>query len=289
MKYVVTGAAGNTGERVVRRLVQLGRGSVIAVVRSDDATARLKALGADVIRADLQWPETLAGVFDSETVLVETANLRFAQALLPILEKRGVFRAFCVTTTGVYSRYNDFARLYREIESQLRNSHVNITLLRPSMIYGNEQDKNIHKLLRYLDRLSVYPVFGDGQSLMQPVHVEDLADGVIAAITRNASGEFNLCGPAPLSYRELVTQAAKALDRNITFVHVPARPVALMAKFLNGFSGFPISEEQILRLQENKAFDISFACDELAYRPRSFSKGVAQEVARLRTLGMLRS
>src|SRR3712207_7109590 len=52
------------------------------------------------------------------------------------------------------------------------------TILRPSMIYGSERDRNVHRLLRFLDRSPVFPIFGPGTNLWQPVYHEDCARGV---------------------------------------------------------------------------------------------------------------
>jgi nucleoside-diphosphate-sugar epimerase len=51
----------------------------------------------------------------------------------------------------------------------------------------------------------------------------------------------------------------------------------------------PIRSEQVLRLQEDKAYPYEKARRELGYEPRPFRDGIALEVARLRELGMVRS
>jgi nucleoside-diphosphate-sugar epimerase len=80
------------------------------------------------------------------------------------------------------------------------------TILRPSMIYGADRDRNMIKLLKYLSKWPVFPIFGSGKGLMQPVFVQDLADGIVTAILNpelTRWKEYNLCGPAVIPYIDL--------------------------------------------------------------------------------------
>jgi hypothetical protein len=45
----------------------------------------------------------------------------------------------------------------------------------------------------------------------------------------------------------------------------------------------PVSREQVLRLNEDKVFDHSAAKEDFKYSPRTFTEGIAQEVALLET------
>lgn len=284
----MTGATGNTGLLTLRRLQALQPGQpVLALVRPSTNTAALRELGVPWHVCDLDDPATYLDVARPGDVLLETANLRHARRMLPALAGAGVTRAFCVTTTGVFSRHHSYSALYREIEEEMRRGPVEVTILRPSMIYGNERDHNMHRLLRLIARVPVYPVFGAGRALMQPVHVEDLAEGVAQAVVRDARGEFNLAGPEALPYRQIVDEAFRAVGRRGVMLFVPVRPVAAVVGVLGRVPRFPVKHEQVIRLQEDKAFEIGPAVRELGYAPRPFALGIAQEAARLRQVGRL--
>jgi uncharacterized protein YbjT (DUF2867 family) len=287
-RILMTGATGNTGLSTLRRLRALQpERPVLALVRASTDTAPLRALGVPWHVCDLDTPATYLEVARPGDVLLETANLRHARLMLPALADVGVSRAFCVTTTGVFSKHHSYSALYREIEADMRRGPVDVTILRPSMIYGNERDHNMHRLLRFIARLPVYPVFGAGRALMQPVHVEDLAGGIAQAVIRDARGEFNLAGPQAVPYREIVDEAFRAVGRRGAMVFVPVGPVAALAGLLEKVPRFPLRREQIIRLQEDKAFDIGASRRELGYAPRPFAVGIAQEAGRLRQVGLL--
>jgi nucleoside-diphosphate-sugar epimerase len=159
------------------------------------------------------------------------------------------------------------------------------------MIYGSELDHNMHKLLRFLDRSPVFPLFGSGENLWQPVYYEDLARGVYAALTRpGTEGQsYDLPGPRPMTYLDLVRTAADALGRSVRIVRVPAEPVRrvlLLGERLR--LPLPISSEQVLRLREDKAYPYEKAREDLGYAPRSFKEGIALEVGRLREIGLVK-
>jgi nucleoside-diphosphate-sugar epimerase len=146
------------------------------------------------------------------------------------------------------------------------------------MIYGSELDHNMHKLLRFLDRSPVFPMFGAGNNLWQPVYFKDLAQGVLAALEKPEAIEqtYDLPGAEPLTYLDLVRAAAAALGS-----------MALAGAERLGLS-LPIKSEQVLRLWEDKAYPYEKARRELGYEPCPFPEGIALEVRRLREIGVVR-
>jgi nucleoside-diphosphate-sugar epimerase len=155
------------------------------------------------------------------------------------------------------------------------------------MIYGNERDANMHKLIRVLRHAPAFPVFGPGTALMQPVFVDDLAEGIVEAVIRGVYGEYNLAGPVPLSYRTLLQTTMEAIGRRIPLINLEHRLAATIARGLQRLPGFPVKHEQVMRLMEDKAFDISAAQRDIAYQPRPFADGIAEEALRLREIGWI--
>jgi len=150
----------------------------------------------------------------------------------------------------------------------------------------------VHRLLRFLDRSPVFPIFGPGTNLWQPVYHEDCARGVLEALKRPASvhNSYDLPGAEPLTYLDMVKTAAVALSRAPRIVRLPIEPVrrALVAAERLRLP-LPIDSGQVTRLREDKAYPYEEARRDLDYAPRLFREGVALEVTRLRKLGMLRS
>jgi len=171
-------------------------------------------------------------------------------------------------------------------EAAITSSGLDTTILRPTMIYGTPSDRNMIRLIRWLDRWPVLPVFGNGRSLQQPVHVSDVAWAVVQVL--DAPGtigrQFNISGAASLTYNDVVRLTAQAIGRRVQRFHLPARLMvaALQASERLGLS-LPIKAEQVLRLNEDKAFSHEEAADAFGYTPMAFEQGIQQEVALFRS------
>jgi nucleoside-diphosphate-sugar epimerase len=158
------------------------------------------------------------------------------------------------------------------------------------MIYGSARDKNMHKLIKFIDKYPVFPLFARGESLMQPVYVDDLANGIISAISmdsKTAGKEYNLAGPAGIKYRNIVECVISELGKNVKLINIDANLAYWTVKCLEWIPGFPINDEQVLRLKEDKVFDISNAADDLGYKPRHFEDGIRQEIQEMRKAGLI--
>ena len=133
-----------------------------------------------------------------------------------------------------------------------------------------------------LARCPLLPVFGHGRALQQPVHVSDVAWAIAAVVDRpETHGEaFNISGAAPLTFNAVVAQTAAALGRRAWTIHLPLAPAVAVLQLAERLGlRLPLRAEQLLRLNEPKAFDHGPARELLGYQPLPFAEGIAREVA----------
>jgi nucleoside-diphosphate-sugar epimerase len=136
------------------------------------------------------------------------------------------------------------------------------------------------RLLELLHRVPLLPVPGGGRHLQQPVHVADVADAVVNAAERPAAAgvTYDLAGPEPLTFAELLRTSALAVDSRTRFVPVPLTPLVALVRGYERLSRRPrIRAEQVLRLAEDKAFAIDSAARDLGFDPRPFAAGIRAE------------
>ena len=223
---------------------------------------------------------------------MHVAGIEHSPAVVRAARRAGVGRLVVVGSTSAHSAYAFRSGPKLQMEEVVRSSGLPWTIVRPTMIYGSERDRNIHRLLRFLDRWPVFPMFGPGTNLWQPVYHEDCARGVLETLKRPETihQSYDLPGAEPLTYLDLVKTAATALGTKPRIVRLPIEPVrrALVAAERLRLP-LPIDSGQVTRLREDKAYPYEDARRDLDYAPRPFREGVALEVARLRKLGMLRS
>lgn len=291
MRVVLTGATSLPGLALLEALLRSGH-DVRCVVRPESSNAgRLAGHDVAILRADVLDPGALSRAFAGVEAVAHVAGVEYAPAVVEAVRRAGVERLLAVSSTSAHSAYPSRSRPKREGERVVRESDLAWTIVRPTMVYGTELDRNMHFLLRFLDRSPVFPVFGGGENLWQPVYHEDLARGMLAALERDAAvgRTYDLPGRRPLAYRDLVLAAARALGRKVHLVHLPLEP-ARRALALAERAGLPlpVKSEQVMRLREDKAYPYEAARRDLGYAPRTFEEGIALEAERLREVGLVR-
>lgn len=294
MKVLLTGATGLLGGVLVEAMISGGH-EVRCLLRDYSPNRHHldpTEVEVEVVPGDAGNAGDISRAASGTDAVVHAAGIQYAPSLVEGLWRAGVERLVAVSSTSAHSAYESRSGPKLTMEAVVRESGLAWTVVRPAMIYGSERDKNMRRLLRFLDRSPVFPVFGSGRNLWQPVYHEDLACGVLSALENPGAvwETYDLPGAAPLGYGELVRTAAQALDREVRLLSIPLEPVyrALRLAERAGLR-MPVGSDQVQRLREDKAYPYEKARRELGYAPRRFEEGIALEVERLRTLGMLKS
>jgi uncharacterized protein YbjT (DUF2867 family) len=281
----VTGPLGFVASRLLPRLAAAGV-RVLAVVRPGrDASALGAFANVEVRRADLADPETLPGAFLGADAVVHLAGLALVPAMLPALLAAGVRGGVFVSSAGVHTKLaSSGADAKRAGEQALRDSPLAWTVLRPSMIYGTPRDRNLVRLLRWLQRCPVVPAPLGGVTPQQPVHVDDLVAAILAALERPQAARraYDLGGPQPVTLATVIRECAAAISRPAWILPLPLPPAhgaAVLARRLR--LPFPVRPEQVLRLAESKEVDITDARRDLGFAPRTYREGIRSEAALL--------
>jgi len=292
MKVLVTGGTGLLGGALVGLLLAEGHEVRCLVREGSSRASRLDPLPVELVRGEAGDARALSRALSGVDALLHVAGVEYAPQVVEAARRANVGRLVVVGSTSAHSAYEFRSSPKLRMEELVRESGLDYTIVRPSMIYGSELDRNMHRLLRFLDHSPVFPMFGSGENLWQPVYHEDCAKGVYEALVRPAAigQSYDLPGAEPLTYLELVRTAASALGKKPRIVRLPLGPVRRSLAAAERLRlPLPVKSEQVLRLREDKAYPYDKAKRELDYAPRSFREGIALEVARLRELGMVRS
>src|ERR687889_1562983 len=206
MRILLTGATGLLGGALLELLLARGH-ETRCLVRADSPNAfRLDGQRVEILHGDAAREEDLYRALGDADALLHLAGIEHAPSVVRAAGRAGVDRVLIVGSTSAHSAYAFRSGPKLRMEELVRASGLAYTIARPSMIYGSELDKNVHRLLRFLDRSPVFPMFGSGENLWQPVYYEDCARGVFEALVRPAAvGEsYDLPGAEPLTYVNLV-------------------------------------------------------------------------------------
>lgn len=284
MKVLVTGATGFTGSRVVPLLLKSGY-QVRCLTRATSDRSPLSALTVEWATGDLANPETVTTALSGVDALFNIASLGFghAESILKSMKEAGVKRGLFISTTAIFTQLNAGSKSVRlAAEEAIQSSGLDYTILRPTMIYGSPRDRNMWRLIRLLKITPIMPIFGDGESLQQPIFVDDVAGAVLLALQNNVTigKSYNIAGKAPLTYNQVIDTVASTLSKRVWKLHLPYMPIVRMLQFTEQMRiRLPIKAEQVLRLNENKAFSYEEAQRDFGFSPRSFEEGIQKEVA----------
>ncbi|WP_375398144.1 complex I NDUFA9 subunit family protein [uncultured Sphingomonas sp.] len=259
------GGSGFIGRYAAQALLRAGA-QVRFAERDPRRAYRLKPLGglgqSQFVAADLLRPDTIAraiegadgvvnlvGVFGSGMARVHVEG---ARTIAAAAAKAGVEALVHVSALGADAGSPAaYARTKGEGEQAVRAAFPNATILRPSTVFGQE-DQFLNRFAQLIARAPVVPVLRPGVRF-QPVFVADVADAIRLAATE--PGRFGgmtaeLAGPDTLSMAELFHWLGATLHRRATFVELPDMVGAAIARA--GFlPGAPISWDQWLMLQHD--------------------------------------
>src|SRR5918999_1224675 len=230
MRVLLTGATGLLGGELLKLLLAEGHEARCLLRAGSPNASRLDAERAEIFRGDAANEEDLLRALQGTDALLHVAGIEYAQPVVEAARRAGVGRVVVVGTTSVHSSYEFRAGPKLRMERVVRRSGLDWTIVRPSMIYGSERDKNVQRLLRFLGRSPVFPMFGPGTNLWQPVYHEDCARGVYEALVRLSAVDrsYDLPGGESLTYLDLVKTAAGALGKKPRIVRLPLEPVRLL-------------------------------------------------------------
>ncbi|MCM0020963.1 MAG: NAD(P)-dependent oxidoreductase [Tagaea sp.] len=285
MKIAVVGATGMTGRRVIAALRARGH-TIVATGRNP---AKLAELGDDIEWriGDFDRPETLPKALAGVAAVAYVAHAKHTKTVLDAMEPGA--RLVVTGSTRVFSKLDDpaAAAVRAGLAAFAASGRQGQTLL-PAMIYGAKEDRNVGRVLRFLARFPRWcpipvPLPDGGRHTVQPIHVDDVAACVVAALERPESdgAPIVLAGPAPIPYARMVRECAAALGRRAIAIPVPARALALAARLMASVGVKPpFDAKELTRAAEDKAFDIAAMRDRLGVTPRPFADGVAMKVVR---------
>ena len=249
---VVTGASGLVGTRTCAELAARGwrvRGVVRDAAR---AAEKLGHLRIEIRSGDIRDPDSMRSALRGAGALVHLAaiaiekkgesyveiNARGTDMLLDACRTESVSRVVYMSQNGADSSSPyPFLRSKGLAQDAVTTSEMRWTVLKPSVIFGPD-DEFVNVLAR-LVRLSpvVYPLPGGGTARFQPVAVGDVAQAVARCLDDDSTirRTFSLGGPVPITLRQMTERILVAMNTSRILVGIPVavlRPLIAVAQNL---------------------------------------------------------
>jgi nucleoside-diphosphate-sugar epimerase len=239
LRIAVTGAAGLVGQNLIPRLKTRGFTDIVAIDKHPANTAIVRRLHPDirVIEANLAvddgWQEAVAacdvvvvchaqiGGLDQKAF--EQNNVVATRRLIEVVEAKKrtylVHLSSSVVESEAVDWYTESKEQQERIVVQSGLSHV---VLRPTLMFGWFDRKHVGWLARFMQRIPIFPIPGNGRYLRQPLYVGDLCDIIMSCIDeRPNNADYNISGQEKIDYIDLMREVKKACGARAAIVRIP--------------------------------------------------------------------
>ncbi len=271
MRVLLTGGTGFVGKSILDELIRQGH-AVRLLVRHPDAVQRNVA-GVEAVLGDILAPNSLPeaangvdAVIHLVGIISECGRSTFQQVhvegtrnVVKAARTAGVHRFVQMSALGTrpqaVSRYHKSKFAAEEL---VRNSGLDYTIFRPSLIYGPE-DHFVNLFAKISGWSPFLPVMGTGTSRMAPVAVESVAKAFVGALSepRSVGKAYDLCASEILTFEDILRTILAVLGRSRLLLHIPLPVARAQAGFLEFLYGRllkvppPLNRDQLIMLQED--------------------------------------
>lgn len=218
MNCLITGATGNIGDRVVRRLLEAEIRPRI-LTRNARKARRVHGARVDICVGDLADPSSLRRAFtDVSAILLVSSGPELAErdtSAARVAQECGVEYVVKLSSLDVEQQVGTGVWHGRG-EDAIRASGLQFTFVRPSGFMSN--------VLSWAPSIKAQGIVctstGDGRIAM--IHPDDIADVITEALLqRKYDGQtLPISGPEALTYAEMTATLGTALGRELTFLSV---------------------------------------------------------------------
>ncbi len=275
-RTAVLGGSGFVGRYVVQRLA--ARGDVVPVgcrnaegarfLMTAGVVGQIAAVNLDIGDEEI-LPAFLAGsqaVVNCVGILAERGRQSFERAhhqgparLARIAREAGVERFVHISAIGADPRSRSaYARTKAQGEAAVRDSFPTATILRPSIIFGPE-DQFFNRFAAIAMASPVLPLIGGGHTRFQPVYVGDVADAVMRCLEDPAAAgrTYELGGPRVYSFRQLIELLLAEIRRKRLLIDLPFGIAEMQARLFSVLPNPPLTPDQVEMLRTDNVVSSS--------------------------------
>ena len=298
MRVALVGGTGFVGRYLVDALRASGR-ELSLLVRPGSESKRALPADCRIVRGDLSSDNAIARTLEhSDAVIYNVGILReFPRSgitfealqydglvkIVNTARQCGVSRLLLMSANGACANGTAYQRTKYRAEQYAMNSGLAVTVIRPSVIFGDP--RGAMEFATQLCRDMVKPPLpalgffsgwnpARGPVLMSPVHIEDVALAFDRALddASTVGKTFTLGGPETLSWTEMLTRIASSTGRRKWIIPMPLGVMQLAAATLDWLPFFPVTRDQLTMLASGNTADPSELEGLTGRRPRSFTK-----------------
>jgi uncharacterized protein YbjT (DUF2867 family) len=286
----IYGGSGFIGRHVVRAIAKTGARMRVAV-RRPELAGHLQPLGGvgqiNAVQANVRFPDSLLAAAEGADAVINLVGILFpsgkqtfsavmdegARHVAEAAREAGASALVHVSAIGADKDSSSaYARSKAEGEAAVREVFPGAVILRPSVVFGPEDD--FFNRFAALARIApVLPLIGGGNTRFEPVFAGDVAKAVIAGLTGTAKSgaPYELGGPEVLTLKQVMQRVLTYTMRRRPLVPVPFWLAKLKGSFLQ------LLPNPMLTVDQVKLLETDNVVSEEAKRAKRTLEGLAIE------------
>ena len=261
-RVLVLGGSGFVGRHLCEKLIRAGHQVTVPTRKAASAKHIQHLPGLTVLEANVfdatQLSQLIAGhdtVINLVAILhgneqsFDRTHVQLPRLIVQACQSAGVSRVLHVSAIGVSeSAPSMYLRSKARGEAVLINSGLDVSLLRPSVIFGAD-DKFTNLFASLATLTPVLPLAG-AKAQFQPVWVEDVAQALVNLLDLPKSQRQTVveaCGPQVLSLTDIVMRCALRVQRAPVIIGLPEWAALAQAALMELMPGQPLMSRDNVR------------------------------------------
>lgn len=231
-----------------------------------------------------------------ESTLIHCAPIWFLMDHVIDLASAGIKRIIAFSSSSIEGKANSSSQheqaivtllsdAEKKIEVCSQQSGIQLTIFRPTMIYGYGHGQNLAFMAKCIQKFGIFPIVTHATGLRRPVHANDLANAACLALENPNTFDkiYNLSGAQEMTYEMMVSEVFKALGKPIRMPKIPLPLYRQSLKMLSQSAkliGKSLSIDPAMadRMREDLNFDNDLAIQDFAYAPSAFLPNGKQDL-----------
>jgi uncharacterized protein YbjT (DUF2867 family) len=266
LRVLLTGGTGFVGPKVAHALRARGH-EVRALVRRPERAKTLQAWGCELAAGDVSDEASLRAATEGCEAVVhlvaiiqgspadfERVMIGGTENLVAAAKQAGAGRFVLMSALGTDEQNRELTPYFGAkwaMEQTVAASGLEYVAFRPSFVFGKDGGL-LPMFVRQVKYSPLTPIVGNGETRLQPIWVEDVAEFFAQAVDSPAAAgrTFEIGGPDAVTWNDLYARVRKVLDVRRGTVHLPVGLVRAAAFVAERLPRAPITRDQLTMLTE---------------------------------------
>ncbi|MEL0198681.1 MAG: NAD-dependent epimerase/dehydratase family protein [Gammaproteobacteria bacterium] len=273
-KIILPGGAGLVGQNLIVQLKNKGYSNIWVIDKHQNNLNKLKKLHPEVhiicddLSQDGSWKDCIkdadavvmlqAQIGGNDNAEFKKNNIDSTKNILDIIKLNSA-KLIHISSSVVNSKAKDYySESKRHQEDIVIKSGIKCPILRPTLMFGWFDRKHLGWLSRFMSKIPIFPIPGNGKYIRQPLYVGDFCKIIMSCIESEIPNEiYDISGQERVYYIDIIKQIKKVTKSKSLILKIPYRIFYVLLSIWSIFDkNPPFTTQQLEALVVKEEFDI---------------------------------